>query len=74
VDKKYFFSKWSLDLYLDIQNFFGVKTIQQPFLTAQLDENGVPVSDPNHPGSYKANLIENASGSRIPTIGFVAEF
>jgi hypothetical protein len=74
VDKKYFFKKWSLDLYLDIQNLLGSKTVQQPFLTAELDANGSPVPDTGNPGSYKSNFIENASGTRIPTIGFVAEF
>jgi outer membrane receptor for ferrienterochelin and colicin len=74
VDKKYFFKKWSLDLYLDIQNLLGSKTVQQPFLTAELDANGNPVPDTGNPGSYKSNFIENASGTRIPTIGFVAEF
>jgi outer membrane receptor for ferrienterochelin and colicin len=74
VDKKYFFSKWSLDVYLDIQNLFNYQTSQQPFLTAELDENGQPVADPDIPGNYKANLIPNSTGSRIPTIGLVAEF
>ncbi|MFM2206078.1 MAG: hypothetical protein RL213_53 [Bacteroidota bacterium] len=74
VDKKYFFTKWSLDLYLDIQNLLGSKTVQQPFLTAELDANGNPVPDTGNPGSYEANFIENVSGNRIPTIGFVAEF
>jgi hypothetical protein len=74
VDKKYFFTKWSLDLYLDIQNLLNQKTAQQPYISVQRDASGNPVIDPVNASSYLPLYIENESGSVIPTIGFVVEF
>ena len=74
LDKKFFFSKWSLNLYLDIQNLLNYKTQQQPYLSVERDALGMPVVNPANPGSYLPNYIQNKSGSLIPTIGFVLEF
>ncbi len=74
VDKKYFFAKWSLNLYLDIQNLLNAKTQLPPFLSVQRDASGAPILDPAVPGSYLPLYIANQSGSVIPTFGFIVEF
>ncbi|MFM7218401.1 MAG: TonB-dependent receptor [Bacteroidota bacterium] len=74
IDKKYFFRKWSLDLYLDIQNLLNYKTRQQPYLSVERDPTGAPVVNPIDPASYLPYYIPNESGSVIPTLGFVLEF
>jgi hypothetical protein len=35
------------------------------------DENGIPVEDPNNPGSYDVYQLENSSGTVLPSIGLV---
>ena len=45
VDKEYFFKKWSLNVYVDIQNVLNYKSVQQDYLT-NLDEDGNPNIDP----------------------------
>ena len=74
VDRKYYFKKWSLDLYLDIQNVLNHKTVFQPYISVQRDDTGDPVVDPNDPSRYLALMITNESGTVIPTFGFVVEF
>ncbi|MFM8433159.1 MAG: TonB-dependent receptor, partial [Bacteroidota bacterium] len=74
IDKKYFFKKWSLNLYLDIQNLLNYKTLQQPYISVQRDAGGQPVIDPDNTSYYLPLFIKNESGSVIPTIGFVVEF
>lgn len=74
VDKKYFFDKWSLNLFLDIQNLLNAKTQLPPFLSVQRDVTGEPLIDSANPGSYLPLFIANESGSVIPTFGFVVEF
>jgi hypothetical protein len=45
-----------------------------PFLDVGRDENGVPVEDPNNPGSYDIYFLDNNSGTVLPSIGLVFEY
>lgn len=74
VDKKYYFKKWSLNVYLDIQNIYNSKTTLSPYLSVERDPEGNPLTNPAQPDSYLLNYIPNESGSVIPTIGLVVEF
>jgi hypothetical protein len=71
VDKKWFLPKFSINLYLDIQNLLNAKVDLPPFLDVVRDENGIPVEDPNNPGSYDVYQLENSSGTVLPSIGLV---
>ncbi|MCB2221745.1 MAG: TonB-dependent receptor [Bacteroidetes bacterium] len=79
VDKQYFFNKWSLNVYLDVQNLYNFKLQQQDFLT-NLDENGNPNIDPataNLPYEqqrYILRSLANESGTVLPTLGIIVEF
>ncbi len=83
VDKKWFFKKWSLNLYLDIENLTGnsVNT-EQLILDRPLDENQRPVGpgviiNPDAPMEeqrYKLKTINNAQGTTIPSIGIMIDF
>lgn len=73
VDKKWFFEKWSLNLYLDIQNAYNFQAQGVPFLDVVRDANGAPVLDPNNPGSYQVRTIENQVGTLLPSIGVVID-
>jgi hypothetical protein len=77
VDKSFFFDKWSLVLYIDIQNFYNFQADQQEVLL-NTDENGVPVIiNPTAPESqqrYQLRTLRNSAGTVLPTIGVIVEF
>lgn len=74
VDKRWFFEKWALNAYLDIQNLYGFKTETQPFLDVVRDDLGNPIEDPNQPDSYLTKEVENTAGTILPSIGLMIEF
>jgi hypothetical protein len=71
VDKKWFFEKWSLNAYIDIQNAYFYSVPGAPTLNVVQDENGIPQIDPNDPSRYQTYFIENSLGIFQPTIGLV---
>jgi hypothetical protein len=73
VDKKWFFQKWSLNLYLDIQNAYNYQSKGVPFLDVVRDADGAPVLDANNPGHYQMRLIENTLGTLLPSVGVVID-
>ena len=73
LDKKWFFQKWSLNLYLDLQNAYNFQSEGQPRLDVVRDANGAPVLDPNDPGRYQLREIPNTLGTLLPSIGVVID-
>ena len=73
VDKKWFFTKWSLDLFLDIQNIYNHITVTKPILDVKRDGLGNPIVDPNNPNSYQSLYLENTNGTVLPSIGVIIE-
>jgi hypothetical protein len=74
VDKGYFYNKWSLMFYLDIQNVYNFKADQPDYLIRVTDENGVPITDPEDPDKYVLKTVESTSGTILPTLGIMIEF
>lgn len=74
IDKKYFFDKWSLNVYLDIENVTNSQTTLQPNIDVVKDDNGNPIENPSDPSKYLIEQIPNTSGTILPTIGIVVEF
>lgn len=82
VDKKWFFEKWSLNVYLDIENLTGnAVNRNELILDRPLDDNDKPIGgpvieNPDAPESeqrYKLKTIEDAQGTLIPSIGVMIE-
>jgi outer membrane receptor for ferrienterochelin and colicin len=73
VDKKYFFQKWSLNIFLDIQNIYGFEALLKPILDVKRDTQGNPVVDPNDPTRYQAQFLDNTNGTILPSIGIIIE-
>ena len=71
IDKKWFFKKWNLNLYLDIANLYMSVQNLSPNLTVERDANGQPVQDQDDPLRYKMKFINGDSGTLLPTIGVV---
>ncbi len=74
VDKKFFFNKWSLDIYFDMQNAYNYKADQPPILVLDRDANGNAQTDPANPAAYKTKLIANPTGTILETLGIIISF
>lgn len=75
IDKKWFFSKWSLDIYLDVQNALGQTISGNPYLVLDTDANGDAVTYMQDGQEYYlTKTIENETGTLIPSIGLIVEF
>lgn len=73
VDKEYFFKKWSLNLYLDIQNLYNFKAEQPSELVQVKDGNGQAVIDPEDALRYELKYLPSESGTVLPTVGIIIE-
>lgn len=74
IDKKWYFKKQSLNVYIDIQNIYNFKANLQPYFTVDRDSSGNPIVDPNNPNKYKWHYIPNQSGTVLPSVGILYEF
>ena len=74
IDKKWFLSRFNLDLYFDIQNALAQKVAGQPFIDVVRDDQGNPVADPNNPNAYLTTTLPNETGTVLPSIGLIFEF
>ncbi len=74
IDKKYFFKKWNLNWFLDIQNAYNFQAEQPPLLIPVRNPDGSIKVNPNDPSRYEMRLIDNPAGTLLPTIGLIVEF
>ena len=74
VDKKWYWKKIALNLYLDIQNLYNFQAETPPSLIVLRDNNGNKLVDPNDPSRYLLKEISNTTGTVLPTIGLQFEF
>ncbi len=74
LDKKYYFKKWSLNWYVDVQNVYNFRAEQPPLLVPVRDTEGNILVDPNDPGRYQLKYLENPAGSVLPTVGIIVDF
>ena len=75
VDKMFYFSKWTLNLYVDIQNIYNFKGEEADNYITETDINGNPIVNPSDPSRYLLKKLKNdGSGTILPTIGIIVEF
>ena len=74
IDKKWYWKKMALNLYLDIQNAYNFQSETAPSLIVPTDVNGNRLINPNDPSRYQTKLIANVSGTLLPSIGLQFEF
>ncbi len=75
VDKMFYFSKWTLNLYVDVQNIYNYKGEEADAYIAETDINGNPIVNPGDPSRYLLKKLKNdGSGTILPTIGIILEF
>jgi hypothetical protein len=75
IDKGFYFKKWSLMFYLDIQNILNFQA-QQPDLLVNTQEDGSVVKFVDQQGQerYELRTIENSAGTILPAIGIMVDF
>ncbi|MCS6979497.1 MAG: TonB-dependent receptor [Flavobacteriales bacterium] len=76
VDKVWYLKKFSLNLYLDIQNLYNFRFRTRDYLDIQRDAAGQPVVVLNSQGqpSYLPRWIPNTTGTVVPTLGLIVDF
>ena len=74
VDKTWFWSKFSLNFYVDVQNVLASKSNAQSFLLPTLDANGNKVINANDASRYVLEDVENTSGNVLPRFGLIVDF
>jgi len=74
LDKKWFFNRWLLNAYIDLQNIYNFQARTQSFLTLSYDQAGNPVTDPDNPDAYLLKEIENTTRTFLPSVGIMIEF
>jgi len=74
IDKEYFYKKWSLNFYLDIQNLYNFKADQPDNLLQERDASGVPLTNVNDPARYVLKNVKSQSGTVLPSIGIIVQF
>ncbi len=76
IDKKWFFSKWSLNAYFDVQNAYNFQTESQRQLLNRDDAGNPIILNPNVPieqQRYDTKIITSLNGQALPTIGLIIE-
>ena len=77
VDKQYYFDKWSLMLYLDIQNLYNFNAEQPSTLYNRDIDGNLLITNPEAPiedQTYDLRYLESSTGTLLPTIGIMIEF
>ena len=71
IDKEFYFKKWVLNLYADVQNAYIFKSESTPIYTNK-DVDGNVMNNPNDPTRYEIReLNDNVNGTILPTIGLI---
>jgi outer membrane receptor for ferrienterochelin and colicin len=73
VDKYFFYDKWTLMLYVDIQNLLNFQAEGQDYVIRETNEDGT-YKTVNNGEDYVLNLLPNSSGTILPTIGIMVKF
>lgn len=74
VDKEFYFKKWALNVYADVQNAYVFQSQGVPIYTNKDKESGEPVIDPSDNTSYVLREVDdNFSGVLLPTIGLIVK-
>lgn len=78
IDKEWFLSRITINLYADIQNVYNYKSTSNTFLVQERDAEGNPIienpADPLPMQQYKMKELTSAAGTVLPTIGIIIEF
>jgi len=74
IDKKWYWKKVTLNVYLDIQNLYNFQAETPSSLIVVKDGDGNNISEPNDPSRYQIEYLDNTAGTVLPSIGLQFEF
>ena len=80
IDKQYFFKRWSLNFYADVQNVYNFKSETQDNLVREATFNGQPVENDPYIDEYGIEryrltyIPSDGAGTVLPTVGIIVEF
>lgn len=75
ITKKWYLTRWSFELYVDVQNFYLSKTPQAPIFSPVYDTDGkTPLQDANDPSRFQYKYIGNSRAVPLPTLGLVITY
>lgn len=75
IDKQYFYNKWSLMFYIDIQNLYNFKSDEPDKFVPQTDDSGNFIIDPSNPNRYlMKTIVSDGSGTVLPSLGIIIQF
>ena len=75
VDKSFFFRKWSLVLYADVQNVYNYKAMGPDILVPEENADGSYRLDPEREGYYAMRWIKTEIGGTVlPSVGVIIDF
>jgi hypothetical protein len=73
LDKKFFFTKWSLMLYFDVQNAYNFQNKGQDFVVRAKNSDGTYQTVDNGT-KYVLEEVPNSFGTVLPTLGIMIKF
>ncbi|MEX2371392.1 MAG: TonB-dependent receptor [Bacteroidales bacterium] len=77
VDKEWFLSAFTLNLYFDIQNIYNYKSAGTEFLVQQLENERPVITNPGAPVSeqqYDMERVMTEVGTILPSVGVIIKF
>ncbi len=73
IDKRFFFKKWTMDIFVEIQNLYGSNIPTFPQFDVERDPaTGNPL-DLDEDGIYNDVLLENSNSTILPALGLIFE-
>ena len=73
LDKEFYFKRWMLNLYVDVQNAYLSGTVNAPVYT-NLDPSGRVLAHPTDPSRQQLRQLDYYSRLILPTLGLIAKF
>jgi hypothetical protein len=75
IDKEFYFKRWVLNLYTDVQNVYNFQSESAPAYTTKKDETENPIIfNDNGVERYELRMIEMLGGNILPTLGIIVKF
>lgn len=71
IDKELYFNRWLLNLYIDIQNIYNFKSERDPIYTNKDQSGNIIPSPDGDPAKQGLRVLENNSGTILPSIGLI---
>ncbi len=72
IDKRFFFKKWTMDIFVEVQNLFGSNIPTIPQIDVDRDQYGNPL-DIDGDGVYNYEIIEISNSAILPALGLIIE-